>query len=94
VDLAEYRALHGPAPEIEHDSEPIDDIALERAEEEIGKLHPKIAEAEGVLSWLAGFLNERSSGMAAVNSSGIKLGEVREQLPVLRQAVRDRERCS
>jgi hypothetical protein len=91
VDLAIYRALHGPAREIDHDNPPIDAVALDRAEGRISQLHDKVAEAEAVLSWLAGFVGEFNLGSAAVNSAGIKLGEVREQLPAIRRAVRDME---
>jgi len=93
VDLAMYRALQGSAREIDHDNPPIDAVALEKAEDEIAELHGRISEAESSLSWLAGFIGD-GPGIAAVNSSGIKLGEVREQLPVLRQAVRDMEQTS
>ena len=91
VDLAMYRALQGPALEIDHDAPPIDDVARERAEDEIAELHGRISEAESILNWLGGFVGDRSVGSAAINSAGIKLGEVREQLPVMRQAVRDLE---
>ncbi|HEY6731931.1 MAG TPA: hypothetical protein VI039_13025 [Solirubrobacterales bacterium] len=94
VDLAMYRALQGSALEIDHDNPPIDEVACERAEEEIAELHGRVSEAESILRWLAGFLGEGNLGIAAVNSAGIKLGEVREQLPVMRQAVRNLERCS
>jgi hypothetical protein len=97
VDLAMYRALRGPAREIDHDDDenpPIDAVARERAEDEVAELHGRISEAESVLNWLAGFVGEEGPGSAAVNSAGIKLGEVREQLPVIRQAVRDMEQDS
>jgi hypothetical protein len=91
VDLAMYRALQGPALEIDHDYPPIDAVAREKAEAEIGELDARIAEAEATLSWLSGFVGDQGLGATAVNSAGIKLGEVREQLPVLRQVVRDME---
>ena len=91
VDLAMFRALQGPSAAIDHDNPPIDRVARERAEDEIAELHGRVSEAESILSYLAGFLGEGNLGIAAVNSAGIKLGEVREQLPVMRQAVRDLE---
>jgi hypothetical protein len=77
------------------DDDPAIDLeARERALTWITELHEKIAGAELLLATLGGFMGQRSLGAAAVNSTAIKLGEAREQLPVLRQAVRDMEQGS
>ena len=88
VDLAMHRA------EIAHDEPATDAVARERGLGRIDRLGEKIAEAELELATIGGFIGERSLGSAAVNSIAIKLGEAREQLPVLRQAVRDMEQGS
>ena len=86
VDLAMHRAEFG------RDAGPsIDASARERAMRWVDELHEKVAEGELALATIGGFVGEHSLGGAAVNSVAIKLGEAREQLPVLRQAVRDME---
>jgi hypothetical protein len=96
VDLAMYRALLNPALEKNKQryEQDVDAVARERALRWVDELHEKVAEAELVLATLGGFVDEHSLGSAAVNSTAIKLGEAREHLPVLRQAVRDMEQGS
>lgn len=67
----------------------IDQQARERAEDRIADLKQKIGEVEAVSAWLAGFVGSGNLGSAAVGTIGIKAGEMREQLPAIRQAVRD-----
>lgn len=81
----------GPRPKPLPAAEPIriDDVARERAEGVISEIAMKAGEIEAYLAWLGGFVPERSLASSAVGSMGLSAGEIREQVPVLRQAIRD-----
>ena len=68
----------------------IDQQARERAEGWVGDLGQKISEAEAVLATLGGFFgDDYPLGRAVVGAIGIQAREMKEQLPALRQAIRD-----
>jgi hypothetical protein len=69
----------------------IDRQARERAEGWITELGQKIGEAESLLSTLQGFVGGDSLPAGAVASAGRHAEAIRDQLPILRQAVRDLE---
>jgi hypothetical protein len=68
----------------------IDCQARERAEGWLSELSEHIGKAELLLATLGGFCDE-GLGQAIVGAMGLSVGEVREQIPALRQAVRDME---
>lgn len=82
------------APPLDHDNPPIDTVARERAEGWISDFAQKLAEAEAALATISGFIGDGSAGTVPVGRAGIKIGEAREEIPALRQAVRAMERES
>lgn len=81
----------GPRPKPLPAADPIriDAVARERAEGVVSDLCQTIGKVELYLSWLAGFVDEQSLGAAVVGSMGITAGELREQVPALKAAIRD-----
>lgn len=71
--------------------ETIDRQARERAEGWVSDLATKVDEAEAILATLSGFVEEGTLAFAAVGRAGVKAGEMREQIPAIRQAIRDRD---
>ena len=66
-----------------------DAIALETAEGWVSELSEVVCRVELKLATLGGFFEEHSLGKALVGAMGLSAEELREQLPALRQAVRD-----
>jgi hypothetical protein len=67
----------------------IDAQARQRALRWVSDLSQAIGEAEGVLATLKGVVDDDSLGSAIVGAIGISATQIRQQVPALRQAIRD-----
>ena len=68
---------------------PVDVQARQRALRWVGGLSQALGEVESSLATLKGFVDDDALGSAVVGAIGISATEIRQQVPALRQAIRD-----
>jgi hypothetical protein len=83
--LASVEQLH-PEPPVS-----IDAVAKETAERWLSDVYLRLDQAESLLSMLGSFMGEETLGGSVVGSIGNDLGELREKLPSVREALKGLE---